>query len=376
MKDQLINIYNNTKKLTLKNKKNKPNFSIHFIDGAFIQISGGPEDQLYKVSFTDKKSNFLDYSDTIKTNTWCKTSKQYFVDWKIKIEGQNEDFVYGINFENSRVYIAFDSKSLGDTLAWFPYAEEFRKKHNCKVIVSTFHNYFFKNTYPEIEFVEPGTVVHNIIAKYLIGWFYDKNMEPEHPATIPLQKASSNILGLEYNEIIPKIDFTAKERPYKEKYVCISTASTAELKYWTKEGWTEVVKYLKNRGYKVVHVSKEGTDLNVEQLRDTSMENTMNVLYHAEFLIGLSSGLSWLNWALGKKTVMISNFTESSHEFQTNCIRITDTSVCHGCWNNPKFTFDKGDWNWCPKHKNTERQFECHKSIKANVIIEKIKDLL
>ena len=31
------------------------------------------------------------------------------------------------------VYIIFQSKGLGDTLAWFPYVEEFRKKYNCKV---------------------------------------------------------------------------------------------------------------------------------------------------------------------------------------------------------------------------------------------------
>ena len=33
--------------------------------------------------------------------------------------------------------ICFDSKAIGDTLAWFPYVEEFRKKHECEVVVST-----------------------------------------------------------------------------------------------------------------------------------------------------------------------------------------------------------------------------------------------
>jgi autotransporter strand-loop-strand O-heptosyltransferase len=73
---------------------------------------------------------------------------------------------------------------------------------------------------------------------------------------------------------------------------------------------------------------------------------------------------------------MISNFTTADHEFQTNCIRVTDTSLCHGCWNDPKFTFDRGDWNWCPKHKNTKRHFECHRGIKPNIVIDKIKTLL
>jgi autotransporter strand-loop-strand O-heptosyltransferase len=106
------------------------------------------------------------------------------------------------------------------------------------------------------------------------------------------------------------------------------------------------------------------------------MENTMNVIYHSEFVIGLSSGLSWLSWALNKHVVMISNFTEADHEFTINCTRITNPSVCNGCWNNPNFKFDKGDWYWCPEHKGTERQFECHKSITADMVINQIQHLL
>ena len=31
------------------------------------------------------------------------------------------------------VYIIFQSKGLGDTLAWFPYVEQFRVDNNCDV---------------------------------------------------------------------------------------------------------------------------------------------------------------------------------------------------------------------------------------------------
>jgi autotransporter strand-loop-strand O-heptosyltransferase len=104
--------------------------------------------------------------------------------------------------------------------------------------------------------------------------------------------------------------------------------------------------------------------------------NTMNVIHHSEFVIGLSSGLSWLSWGLGKHVVMISNFTEADHEFTINCTRITNPDVCNGCWNNPMFKFDKGDWYWCPEHKGTERQFECHKSITSDMVIKQIQHLL
>ena len=78
----------------------------------------------------------------------------------------------------------------------------------------------------------------------------------------------------------------------------------------------------------------------------------------------------------GKQVVMISNFTKADHEFQSNCIRITDDSVCHGCWNNKNFKFDRGDWNWCPIWKGYDRQFECHNTIKAGKVIASLQPLI
>ena len=135
--------------------------------------------------------------------------------------------------------------------------------------------------------------------------------------------------------------------------------------------------YLNGQGYKVINVSKEDNPFrSVQKLKDTSIENTINYIYHSEFFIGLSSGLSWLAWALGKHVVMISNFTESDHEFTSNCTRITNPIVCNGCWNSPMYKFNKGDWNWCPVHKGTSRQFECHTSITSEMVINQIQHLI
>lgn len=369
-----INAYEDTK-IEYKEPVENLEFNVHFVDGPFFELKGN-SNKKYKVQFIDEEGK-VHYEDLLGCNMWIRLNRKYFTKWTCKVyDGEKLVYNYTLNLENQRVLIGLDSKSLGDTLAWFPYLDEFRKKHKCKVIASTFWNKFFKDKYPEIDFVEPGEVVHNLMAKYDIGWFYDVHKEPALPNTIPLQKTATNILGLEYSEVLPILNFNPGSCPYGEKYVAIATASTAGLKYWTHEGWTEVVKFLKKEGYRVIHVSKESTDLDVEQLKDTSIENTMNVLHHAEFFIGLSSGLSWLAWALNKRTVMISNFTTADHEFSTNCLRITDTSLCHGCWNDPQFTFDRGDWNWCPKHKNTERHFECHRKISSETVIEKIKTLL
>jgi autotransporter strand-loop-strand O-heptosyltransferase len=230
--------------------------------------------------------------------------------------------------------------------------------------------------YPEIEIVEPGSTVENIYAQYNIGWFYDSNKEPVLPNTIPLQQAATNILGLEFNEIKPKLKYKPTKAPigiFAKKIVTIATNSTAGCKFWTKEGWQGVINYLYEKGYKIINVSLEENPFdNCEQIINHDINDTMSLIKNSDFFIGLGSGVSWLAWGLGVKTVMIANFSKGSHEFVSNCIRITNKDVCHGCWNDPNLTFDKGDWNWCPAHKDTDRMFECQTSIKAQKVIDVI----
>ena len=348
----------------------------HSVDGYFIELNTNINNQ-FKVEVYDEKENLV-YDTQLSSGMYSKLNRKYYTKWKTKLITDGISFEHEFNLENSRVFIVFESSSLGDTIAWMPYCEEFSKKHNCHVIVSSFRNDMFKNIYPNIEFVERGSVVPNLKALYRLGWFYDYDKEPVLPSTIPLQKSATNILGLDYKEIHSKIYFDPKEKPYSEKYICIAPSSTAGCKLWNNPtGWLELTKYLSNKGYKVINISKDGEQIEgVENISDDSMENTKNVIFHSEFVIGLSSGLSWLSWSLGKHVVMISNFTELDHEFTINCTRITNPLVCNGCWNNPKFTFDKGDWYWCPEHKGTERQFECHTSITSEMVINQIQHLI
>lgn len=348
----------------------------HSINGYFIELNANIKTP-FRVEIFDDKEN-LEYKTELKSGMYSKLDRNYYTKWKTKIFVDDLTFEHEFDLENSRVFIVFESSSLGDTIAWMPYCEEFRKKHNCHVIVSSFINSMFEDQYSKIEFVEPGEVVFNLKALYRLGWFYDYNKEPVLPNTIPLQKSAANILGLDYKEIHSRIYFDPKERPYPEKYICIAPSSTAGCKLWNNPtGWLELTKYLSDKGYKIINISKDGEQIEgVENISDDSMENTKNVIFHSEFVIGLSSGLSWLSWSLGKHVVMISNFTDADHEFTINCTRITNPSVCNGCWNNPMFKFDKGDWNWCPEHKDTNRQFECHKSITADMVINQIQHLL
>jgi len=376
VKERYINEFNST---TIQTKsfgeEEKPIFNLHFVGKPFFEVKGNTE-KTYTVSFFDSK-NELVYKTNLSKNMWSSPNRVYQQNWKILVESEGFNQLFNFDCEGKRVFISMDSSSLGDTIAWMPYIEEFRKKWNCQIITSTFWNFLFEKSYEKIEFVKPGTLVHNLYAMYTLGWFWNSDKEPEEPNTIPLQKAATNILGLEWKEIKPEIDFTPGERPYTGKYVTIAPHSTSGLKYWNNtNGWQETINWLIVNGYKVVNVSKDNVDYNgVINIEDKSLENTMNVIHHSEFLIGLSSGLSWLSWAIGKHVVMISNFTTSDHEFQSNCTRIVDYSVCFGCWNKNEYRFDKGDWNWCPVYKGTDKQFECHKKISSEMVINRIKSM-
>jgi autotransporter strand-loop-strand O-heptosyltransferase len=354
--------------LALPIQKQSVKITQHFVDNPFLEIKGN-SDSNFKVQFLDEKGSIA-YENTIKANSWVKLNRQYFTAWTAKV-WQDGHLIYKntLNLTNKRVFIVIDSKSLGDTIAWAGYALKFQEKHNCHVVMSSFWNKILD--YPELELVEPGATV-NCYALYRIGWKWDENKEPVRCNTIPLQQAATNILGLEFEEVKPRLKYDAGDNKYG-KYVTIATNSTAGLKFWLKSSWQEVIDYLAESGYKVINTSKERNPFNnCYQLEDTSIENTMSVIYHSQFFIGLSSGISHLAWAIGKKIVMIAGFTDIDHEF--DCIRPYNPNVCHGCWNDPKIKFDAGDWDFCLYHKGTERMFECQSSINPEMVINLINE--
>lgn len=340
---------------------------ISYLDGPKVEIKGN-KNQQYFVEFINGDTNSVIFSDTITNNMWTTSSKKYFIPWVIKINGEVVD---KFSLEGRTVLISFETKAIGDTLAWAPYAVELMKEKNCKVILSTFHNEWFQGSedYKDITFINPGqSVVCDVV--YRLGWFKDDKQTwrkfdnyPTQINLIPLQQTATDILGLKYREINYSLNFTPKSRPIKQKYVVFGPQSTAGCKEWVFENWELLSKMLKEIGYEVVVLSLK--KYHMEGVRHNNTKDwseIMNVLSHADFFVGLSSGLSWMNWALGKKTVMIAGFSEDNHEFSYNMTRVTN-NICIKCWNDPVLVFDAGDWDWCPVYKGTERQHICQKSI-------------
>ena len=344
----------------------------HFIQGAFCEVLSTVSSQ-YVVNFIDSRNNQLKLRTEINNNNYIKCLYAYFIPYRIQVSNIAEKgliFDYLLSLQDKRVYIHLDSKSLGDTIAWFPYVEEFRLKHNCQVICSTFWNDLFEKEYPNIGFIAPGSVVNNIFAMYEVGVFHDEFKEPHDYKKIPLQRIASNILGLEYKEIKPRISCPRKDN--KQKLVGISTHSTAQAKFWNCKGsWQKIVDFLKQKGFEIVLLQLEDSDLKgVIKPNCSDIKSTINWLSKCQFFVGISGGVSWLSWVLNVPVVMISGFTDPFNEF--DCIRISpQDNICHGCWHD--FIWDskaKGDWNWCPRHKGTDRQFECTKTITPEQVIQ------
>jgi autotransporter strand-loop-strand O-heptosyltransferase len=388
MKEQLIDIYENSKRSSKPYEPKvttvKESMDVHFVGQPFVDIFGdNPDGSDYKVEFIDKSNNAIIYTDTVKLNHWLRVNRKWFTDYQIKVYKNDKPlYIYNYNAKGKRVYVHLDSKSLGDTIAWFPYVEEFRKKHQCKMICSTFWNDFFIQEYPEIEFVKPGAELDSLYAMYTIGINPDdKNKNKNDYRTIPLQQVASDMLGLDFFEVRPKISVPKRTtKILKKPYVCISKHSTALAKYWNNPtGWQETVDYLVSKGYNVVSVAKEGCDLdNVTVINDGMIQDVTNILDGCKFFVGLPSGLAWLAWALGKKVVMICGFSKPWYEFTENnyYVQNDDPNLCTGCFVDPKVEFDKGDWNWCPYHKNTLKHFECTKKITSQMAIEKINEII
>ena len=145
------------------------------------------------------------------------------------------------------------------------------------------------------------------------------------------------------------------------------------MKLWTNQiGWKTLVDELKNKGYEIISISKEKSNLKniIKRNGDYSLTDRMQYLKHAEFFIGVSSGLAWLNWDLGKKTVMISGFTEKWHEFQEDNIRIKNEDVCGGCYNSKEYADKLCCYyvDFCPTNKN----FECTRKISPKMVMDEI----
>ncbi len=313
--------------------------------------------------------------------------------------------------------IEFVAQSLGDNIAWSPYCYEYHKITGRKVVVKTRWAKLFSGVGDEVRFLPCQSVdqatkgesipngLPEVLGKGTSGEFdtdWRKQIVQANLGQIdglkkinfhlnketPIQKQICDQLHIPYREIKPTISLenTDQYATPKSKYVCIAVQSTNQCKLWKESGWDKVVRFLKKMGYKVLCIDQWNTfgnqDLDmwntipkgaIDKTGPLPIQQRVKQINNCEFFIGLSSGLSWLAWALGKKVVMISGATKEINEFKSNCYRVQNKEVCHGCLNDESLGgIYEPPWDYCPKNK----KMECYKKISFDMVKEKIQEAI
>lgn len=346
-------------------------FVVHFVDGPFLEIPGISRRQ-YDVSFIDKRNQENVYGIRLQTGNWARASHKYFRPWIVTAHLDGKEMLrHELDLTGKNVIVSFGSKALGDTIAWMPYLEEFRKKNNIATMYcSGWWQEIFD--YPNIKFVKPGTALPGIYASYSVGCFDNQpDMNPINWREVPLQKVAADILGLEFEPIRAKL----KVPPYKnrgKKYVCFSEFSTMRGKLWNRPGaWQEIINYLNGLGYECISVAAERTGLqNVKIHAGQPIQKTIADIAGCDFYIGLNHGPAWIAYALNKPTIMITGMSEPWNDFP-NDYRIAVDSCRPGCFNDPSLPINR-DWEWCPRNKD----YVCTRDITEGMVINAIDKIV
>lgn len=362
-----------------------------FNDGLRVQFpqSGGP----WHITFRDLDAGIVLGDGDAEPGSCVTSVKKYFVRFGLTIWRKDESapiFEHEFNAQGQVFLFQMPVPTLGDTLAWFPYVDKFRQKHGCRAL-AVLHPQFvelFRKQYPEIGFITREQAANvRPYATYRLGLFFggDLDHQPCDFRLVGLAQTAGHILSVDPKPERPRFDLSAP-RTIKEPYVCISVQSTSQCKHWNNPaGWYQVIDFLKSSGYRVLCVDKarfHGAGLQWNHIPHgcedftgpLPLQERVNIIKGADFFVGLASGLSWLAWGCGVPVVLISGFSHPVTEFRTP-YRVINYHACNSCWNDPRFDFNHYDFLWCPRHKDTDRQFECTRLIAGEQVINTIKTI-
>jgi autotransporter strand-loop-strand O-heptosyltransferase len=388
MKSRGIKVYKDIEKNKVVKIKRPLSFKFSFDYGPRVDAIGNDRNQKAILKFKEKGSTSYSYSGETSPGLFTTLFRKWYTPWVVEaFEDGEKIWEYDLeeNLYGAKICVSLDSSSLGDTLAWLPVVDEFRKKYQADLYATTFWNPLVAHMFPEIRFSHPGYRDPNTVATFGVGWYEedDDNRHRRDPRSVSLQQVAGDILGVDVTNdlLVPNLPTPVlNSKPSIEgKYVCIATESTANAKHWHfPGGWQTIVDYLNSIGYKVVVIHQQANTLNnvIDKTGNIDIMDRAIDLYHADFMIGIGSGVSWLSWALEKPVIMISGFSTPSCEFSNKNYRIINQSVCNGCFNDVRHKFDRGDWNWCPRLKGTERMFECTTRITPDMVKSKIHELI
>ncbi len=356
---------------------------LDFNCGLRLQVPGDETDS-YRVVIGNAETGEV-YFDEEVSRTILVSFEKYFIPWQIEVFHCGEHiFSHTFDLDGQEVFFSFCGGALGDAIALFPYVAEFIRRWNCRsrVFMAPYLRDMAARYYPELEYADARS--ETTYATYLIGtWMNFLAGAPIDSRMLPMEEIGKTFLGIP--ETLRTVRYLpTKPRIIKEPYVCIGVQASAAWKGWHYPGgWDDVVAYLKESGYRVLCIDREKENVwdglsakipvGAEDFTgDIPLIERVNLLAHADFFVGLSSGLSWLAYAAGCSVVMIVGFSFPWFEFDTP-YRVQNYMKCYGCFNDVRTQFNLVEH--CPYYRGTKQQFECSRSITSQQVIQTIERL-
>lgn len=346
-------------------------------------------DRPLRVRLVDEESGCLLHDSTPKAGARIASTKKYRVKYRLEIGTDKGEllFTHRMRLDNQHVLVQMPLQgAIGDSIAWFSMCDRFRQQTGCllHVLMPPHISVLFQDQYPKIQFETRDSAGSlRPYATFYLGLFFggDEDWQPYDFRLLGLAETAGSILGVEnLDEIPPKVKDTGTAH-IEEPYVCIGVQASSHAKHWCRpDGWRTVAKALVDSGYRVLCIDRErdvgagnvwhSIPNGVEDWTgNRPLQERVDLLLHAKCFIGLSSGLSWLAWCCGIPVVRISGICAPWGEFQTP-YNVQCRHTCHGCWNDTRYEFDHHDFMWCPKHRDTPREYECTKFIGPEMVLE------
>lgn len=357
-----------------------------FANGFRVMSPAAPGE--YEIIVWNLDTGTVIFRSAMPPGTLAVGSRKYYIRYRIELSDHSAGRLLArIDFDctDRDVLISVPDGGLGDNIAWMPYAEEFRVTHKARVTCACgeWLIRLVKDQYPELRFVPIGEKPDS--SRYYAVYYcavFGRDRPDWRPLThqhYGMQGTVAAILGVPYRPLKTRFRLDAP-RTVAEPYVVISAMASNPCKHWNwPGGWDLLCRYLKRLGYRVFVIDREKEQLfgdirctvpsEAEDLTGAKpIAERIALLRHADFFVGLPSGLSWLAWCCNVPVVMISGFTEDGSEFPTP-YRVFNPDFCHGCWNDTGCFFDTKVPVWCPRHAGTPRVIECTRAITPKMVI-------
>jgi autotransporter strand-loop-strand O-heptosyltransferase len=369
-------------------------------EGIFYDFNYGCRVQVpvsgWRVVMVDLDTHNTVLDEVLEAGVIVASRRKYFVRFMLCVfDGERIVFTHSFDAAGQRVFVRTGESALGDSLAWIPAVEAFRREHRCEIHVQLpeYLHELFKAGYPDLHFVTsdvPAASLGTLYATYYLGFFSpyaERDHQPTDPRVSNLQDVASYILNVPAVERRPTVVVADTLRRIEEPYVCIAAQASAQRKYWNNPaGWPTLVAHLKQQGYRVLCIDRDrdcdrsGTRNSIpvgaeDFTGNLPLQERASLLLHAEFFVGLGSGLSWLAWAVGTPVAMISGFSHPKTEFRTPW-RIINFHVCNSCFNDTQFEADSHNFNWCPRYEGKPMAYQCTSSITPQFVARVIDPLI